>query len=82
MRAGRMMVSDVVIVVYDLRDPDQWQAAHRHRAFWGRLYTDIHALGYDHVALVFRPAPDEGWRAWELVRLSWILNEDLEDRAA
>jgi hypothetical protein len=72
----------VVIVVYYLRDPDQWQAAHRHRASWGKLYTDVHILGYDHVALVFRPALDEGWRSWELVRLSWILDEDLEGRAA
>jgi hypothetical protein len=72
----------MVIVVYDLSDPDQWQAAHRHRCLWGRLYTDIHALDLDCVALVFRPAPDERWRPWELVRLSWILNEDLEGRAA
>jgi hypothetical protein len=72
----------MMIVVYDLRDPDAWQAAHRHRRAWGRRQTDIHALGYDHVALVFRPAPDEGWRPWELVRLSWILDEDLEGRAA
>jgi hypothetical protein len=76
------MISHALVIVYDLRDPDQWQAAHRHRAAWGRLYTDIHALGHDHVALVFRPAPDEGWRSWELVRLSWILDEDLEVRAA
>ena len=69
-------------IVYDLRDPDAWQAARRHRAFWGKPYTDIHALGLDHVALVFRPAPDERWRAWEGVRLQWILDQDLEDRAA
>ncbi len=62
--------------VYDLRDPAARQAAHRHRAFWGKLYTDIHALDADHVALVFRPAPDdERWRAWERVRLRWILEE-------
>jgi hypothetical protein len=72
----------MVIVVYDLRDPAAWQAAHRHRATWGRLHTDIVALDYDRVLLVFRPAHDCRWRPWELVRLSWILNEDLEDRAA
>jgi hypothetical protein len=71
-----------LLVVYDLRDPDAWQAARRHRDMWGKLYTDIHALNYDHVALAFRPAPNQRWRAWELVRLSWILNEDLEGRAA
>ncbi len=61
--------------VYDLRDPATRQAAHRHRSFWGKLYTEIHALDNDHVALVFRPAPDERWRAWEQVRLRWILEE-------
>jgi hypothetical protein len=72
----------MVIVVYDLRNPVAWRAAHRHRVFWGRLYTEAYTLDCDHVALVFRPAPDEGWRSWELVRLSWILDEDLEGRAA
>ena len=71
-----------MVIIYDLRDPEAWKAAHRHRSYWGRLYTDIHALGLDHIALVFRPAADEAWRSWELVRLSWILNEDLEERAA
>jgi hypothetical protein len=55
------------LVVYDLSDPAAQQAAHRHRNLWGKLYTDIYALDYDHVALVFRPAPDERWRAWERV---------------
>jgi len=62
-----------LIMVYDLSDSDAWQAARRHRALWGRLYVDVHALDPDHIALVFRPAPDERWRPWELVRLSWIL---------
>jgi hypothetical protein len=66
-----------LIVLYDLRDPIAWQAARRHRALWGKLYTDIHALDYDHIALVFRSA-GERWRPWELVRLSRILDEDLE----
>jgi hypothetical protein len=70
-----------LIVLYDLRDPDAWQTARRHHALWGKLYTDIHALDYDHIALVFRSA-GERWRPWELVRLSWILDEDLEARAA
>jgi hypothetical protein len=64
-----------LLVVYDLRDPDAWRAADHHRATWGRLYTDIVALDYDHVLLVFRPAPDEWWRPWEGVRLGWILEQ-------
>jgi len=76
------MISEGFAIVYDLSDPDAWGAAHRHRAFWGRRFTDIVALDCDRIALVFRPAPDERWRAWELVRLSWILGEDLEARAA
>ena len=62
--------------VYDLRDPDARRAAHRHRDYWGKLCTDIYYLDTDHVALVFRPAPDERWREWERVRLRWILAED------
>jgi hypothetical protein len=64
-----------LLVVYDLRDPLAWQAAHRHRGTWGRLYTDIVALDYDHVLLVFRPAPGQRWRSWERVRAGWILEQ-------
>jgi hypothetical protein len=64
----------MVIFVYDLSDPDAWEAAHCHRGFWGKLYTDIHPLDYDHVALVFRSS-GERWRAWERVRLEWILKD-------
>ena len=64
-----------LLQVYDLRAPGAWEAAHRHRGNWGKLYTDIHYLDTDHVVLVFRPAPDERWRAWERVRLGWILEE-------
>lgn len=74
----RSIESLPLVRVYDLRDLAARQAAHRHRAFWGKLYTEIHALDYDHVALVFRPAPDERWRRWERVRLGWII----EDRGA
>jgi hypothetical protein len=61
-------------VVYDLRDANAWRGAHEHRACWGRLYTDVHTLDADHIALVFRPG-GERWRAWEEVRLGWILKE-------
>jgi hypothetical protein len=62
--------------IYDLRDPDALRASHRHRGYWGKLYTEIHPLDLDHVVFVFRPAPDERWRAWEEVRLSWILEDE------
>lgn len=67
--------SAVLVRIYDLRDPGTRDEARRHRRLWGRLYTDIHVLDNDHVALVFRPAPDERWRPWERVRLRWILEE-------
>ncbi len=70
------------IHIYDLRSVEAWRQAREHRNTWGRLYTDIYDLASDRIVLVFRPAPDEGWRSWELVRLSWILDEDLEGRAA
>jgi len=64
-----------LLVVYDLRDSAAWRAAHHHRATWGRLYTDICALDYDHLLLVFRAAPDQRWRPWERVRLECILEQ-------
>ena len=65
---------EVFVVVYDFRDRPALQAAYRHRDYWGKLYTDIHALDADHVALVFRPAPDARWRGWEQARLELILD--------
>jgi hypothetical protein len=71
-----------LIVVYDLRDPLAWRAAQHHRATWGRLYTDIVALDYDRILLVFRCAPDQRWRPWESVRRGWILEGLQESEAA
>lgn len=68
--------------IYDLRNPDAWRAAHRHRGFWGQLYVDIHYLDNDHAVLVFRSAPDERWRPWERARLRWILGRRREGEAA
>jgi hypothetical protein len=62
-------------IVYDLRDRAAWTKAHRDRSYWGKLYTDLCILENNHVALVFRPAPDSRWRAWEGVRRGWILKE-------
>ena len=77
MAAGIMNAGELLplLRVYDLRDPGARQRAHYHRNLWGRLYTNVHVLVSDRVALVFRPAPDERWRAWERVRLRGILEE-------
>lgn len=61
-----------LVMIYDLRDAKAWERASRDAGFWGRLYTDIHTLDTNHVALVFRPA-GEHWREWERVRLARIL---------
>jgi hypothetical protein len=72
----------VIAIVYDLRDPGAWHQAHAHRGMWGKLYTDVHTLDLDHIALVFRPG-GERWRPWERERLRWILEEiDLAPEAA
>jgi hypothetical protein len=71
-----------LLAIYDLRDPLAWRAAHHHRATWGRTHTDIVALDYDRVLLVFRPAPDQRWRPWERVRLECILEQLQESEAA
>jgi hypothetical protein len=75
-------IPDDLLVVYDIGDAAGWETANRHRNYWGKTHTRVHYLSDDRVLLVFRPAPDERWRPWELVRLSWILDEDLEGRAA
>jgi hypothetical protein len=67
-----------LVRVYDLRNSDAWQVSRRHRAYWGKRYTHIHPLDAFHVALVFRPAPEDRWRRWEAVRLRRILDEDLD----
>ena len=65
--------------VYDLQPPGARQQAHRHLRLWGRPYTDVHALGADRVALVFRPG-GERWHPWEGVRLRWILGQNGEGK--
>jgi hypothetical protein len=72
MNAGELLP---LLRVYDLRDTGARQHAHYHRNLCRRLYIDVHVLDADHVALVFRPAPDERWRPWEKVRLRGILEE-------
>lgn len=67
-------LSPTFLVTYDLRDPDAWRRAHKHRRLWGKPYTDYHILDQDHVVLTFRPAPDPRWRAWEELRRRWILS--------
>lgn len=69
MAAGIMNAGErlPLLRVYGLRDPGARQQAH----------TDVHVLDSDHVALVFRPVPDERWRAWEAVRLEWILGDEV-----
>jgi hypothetical protein len=46
------------LVIYDLRDPQAWRRAHRERAAWGRLRSEIHPLGNDHVVIEYRPGGD------------------------
>ena len=70
-----MIVSHGFAIIYDLRDPLAWQAAHRHRNYWGKTHAHVHYLEEDVVVLAFRPAPDQRWRPWERVRQSWILEE-------
>jgi hypothetical protein len=62
-------------VAYDLREPGAWDEACRYARLWGRLYTDGYYLDSEHIVLVFRPAPDERWQAWERVRAQWIVEE-------
>jgi hypothetical protein len=80
--AQRTLGEAPLVVVYSLQASDGWEDARRHGRIWGRLYTSIHQLDEDHIALMFRPADDERWRDWEAERKRWILEEILEELAA
>jgi hypothetical protein len=67
-----MILAGELIIVYDLQAPDAWGEACCHNRMWGRLYTSLYSLDANHIALVFRPAPDRRWRDWEQVRLEWL----------
>lgn len=64
-------------IIYDLRDASAERKSHRDRSLWGKLYTDIHTVDNDHIALVFRPAGPR-WARWEEVRKRWILDGERE----
>jgi hypothetical protein len=63
------------VLVYDLGDPGAGHRVRRHRRYWGRLHTDLHALDELHVVLVFRSGGARWW-AWEAVRKEWILGDE------
>ena len=65
----------VLTIVYDLAVPGAWDAACQHAELWGRLYTDIHTLDADHIAVSFHAAPDRRWQVWEAERLRWLEEE-------
>ena len=62
-------------IIYDLRDEGALERANLARALWGKRYTEVHYMDKYHVALVFGPAPDPRWRAWEERRRAWISRE-------
>ncbi len=43
------------VVVYDLRDPEAWDAALLARKAWDRRYSRLEVLDNDHVAITFLP---------------------------
>jgi hypothetical protein len=73
--------SSVLTVVYDVSNADGWEAAVRHRAMWGKLYTLIDWLDDDTVVLTFRPAENQKrWAGWERVRREWIMRDLHKER--
>jgi hypothetical protein len=76
-----MIVSDGFAIVYDLKDAHAWRQVHAHRRLWGRRFCQHYVLDEDHLLIVFMPG-GERWRRWEARRKQWILDEDLEGRAA
>jgi hypothetical protein len=50
-------------VVYDLRDPDQWEQARQDREAWGKALATVHTLDPDHVLIMFHPGGGESQAA-------------------
>jgi hypothetical protein len=44
-----------VLVVYDLRDPDQFKSARADIEAWGGKLTTTYALDCDHIVVAFDP---------------------------
>jgi hypothetical protein len=42
------------LVIYDLRDSEQWRQAGYDCQVWGRKYAEIYTLGNDHVVIEIR----------------------------
>jgi hypothetical protein len=76
-----MIPQEGFVMVYDLRDAETWQQAHRHRRLWGRRFADYFVLDEDHILMVFHSA-GERWHPWEERRLRWIVGQGLEGKAA
>ena len=77
-----MSETHTLLVLYDLRHSAAWERVTRHRSYWGKSHTCVHYLEENVVVLEFRPTTDQRWRPWEDVRMSWILDEDLEGKTA
>ncbi len=45
-----------IMVVYELEEPDSSEQAREDRAAQGKELTEIHTLGNNHVAIVFKPS--------------------------
>lgn len=46
---------EATIIVFDLRDPDQWRRADAIRNAWSQRQREVHSLDEDHVALILKP---------------------------
>jgi hypothetical protein len=64
-----------MVVLYDVSDDAAWEAARRHVRWWGRSYCDAYDVGIERIVVLFRPAPDRRWAAWEQVRAEWIMRD-------
>jgi hypothetical protein len=45
----------VAVVIYDLSEPEAWNAALLARKAWDRRYSRVETLDLDHIAIVFLP---------------------------
>jgi hypothetical protein len=48
------MYTTSTLVIYDLRDPKQWEQAGRDRRTWGRSQSEAHTLDNDPIIIEFK----------------------------
>lgn len=48
------MEESSILILFDLKDPEQWERSGRERRAWGREHSEIHTITNDIIIIEFR----------------------------